>query len=100
MAEDKDQLNRMELFNMADKFIAVANELLKEDQATVGHVSVALRYAAARFSAHEAANGSPNLAADKEKALEWYSNQFQNMVSDNLDQYIALAKQNSGLVTE
>ncbi|PLY02255.1 MAG: DUF3144 domain-containing protein [Desulfuromonas sp.] len=90
----------MELFNMADRFIAVANELLKEDEATVGHVSVALRYAAARFSAHEAAHGSPDIAADKEKALEWYSSQFQNMVSENLDQYISLTKQNSGLVTE
>lgn len=89
MAENKDQ---KEMFDMADRFIAAANQLLQENEQAMGQISVAFRYAAARFSAHEAARESGNLETDKDKALEWYSNQFQEMLSQNLDQYIEFAR--------
>lgn len=89
MAENKEQT---EMFDMADKFIAAANQLLAENEEALGKISVAFRYAAARFSAHEAARGSGDLETDKDKALEWYANQFQEMLSQNLDQYIEFAR--------
>lgn len=83
----------MEIFDMADEFIAVANRLLEEEQKDLGHISAAIRYAAARFSAHEAACRSGDLSADKEKAHSWYSDQFNRMLEENLDQHIEMVKQ-------
>jgi len=36
---------------------------------------------------------SNDLAASKEEAVEWFSGQFKEMLSDNIDQYIAMIKQ-------
>ena len=78
------------ILDMADEFIAVANRLLEEEGKDLGHISTAIRYAAARFSAHEAACRSADLAADKPKAEQWYGQQFGNMLSENLEQHIAM----------
>ncbi|MEE4464998.1 DUF3144 domain-containing protein [Azotobacter chroococcum] len=83
----------MEIFDMADEFIAVANRLLEEEQKDLGQISAAIRYAAARFSAHEAACRSGDLSVDKEKAFNWYTEQFSKMLNENLDQHIEMAKQ-------
>lgn len=82
----------MEIFNMADEFIAVANRLLEEEGKDLGRISSAIRYAAARFSAHEASCRSGDLAADKEKAQTWYGDQFDRMLAENLDQHIEMAR--------
>ncbi|MDV7213388.1 Protein of unknown function [Azotobacter beijerinckii] len=83
----------MEIFDMADEFIAVANRLLEEEHKDLGQISAAIRYAAARFSAHEAACRSGDLSIDKEKAHSWYSDQFNKMLEENLDQHIEMSKQ-------
>lgn len=82
----------MAIFDMADEFIAVANRLLEEEHKDLGKISAAIRYAAARFSAHEAAYRSGDLAADKEKARTWYTEQFDKMVTENLDQHIEMSQ--------
>ena len=48
MDHDEDKM----MFDYADKFINLANELSKSDRS--GNVGVAIRYAAARYSAFEA----------------------------------------------
>ena len=53
-------------------------------------VGAAFRYAAARFSAHEASLRSENLPEEKTKALAWFTEQYNDMLQKNLDQYIAL----------
>ncbi|MFC3606375.1 DUF3144 domain-containing protein [Stutzerimonas tarimensis] len=78
----------MEILDMADEFIAVANRLLEEQGKDLGHISAAIRFAAARFSAHEAACRSGDLALDKEKAETWYTDQFNQMVRENLEQHL------------
>lgn len=83
-----DTQEEMEIFDMADEFIAVANRLLEESPQRLGHISTALRYAAARFSAHEASYKSADLVADKAKAQTWYTEQFNRMLGENLDQHI------------
>lgn len=82
----------MAIFDMADEFIAVANRLLEEEHKDLGKISAAIRYAAARFSAHEAAFRSGDLAEDKEKARAWYTDQFNRMVTENLDQHLAMSQ--------
>ncbi len=82
----------MAIFDMADEFIAVANRLLEEERKDLGKISAAIRYAAARFSAHEAACRSADLAADKDKARIWYTEQFEKMVTENLDQHLEMSQ--------
>lgn len=83
----------LEILDMADEFIAVANRLLEENRKDLGYISTALRYAAARFSAHEASYKSADLAADRDKAQTWYVEQFNRMLGENLDQRIEAMQQ-------
>ncbi|WP_293266247.1 DUF3144 domain-containing protein [Neptunomonas sp.] len=76
------------LFKMADEFIDVANRLVTSDNKDLEDVGAALRYAAARFSAHETAYKSKDLAAERNDALAWFSNQYSEMLEENLDQHI------------
>jgi len=76
------------IYELADQFIALANQL-SQQEADVGKVGTALRFAAARFNAFEAAIKSADLGAEKESALEWFSSEFKEMLSDNLDEHIA-----------
>jgi len=88
-----EKLYESELFDMADQFIAVANRLVQENDQNMAKVGAAFRYAAARFSAHEASLNSENLAEEKVKALAWFTEQYNNMLHKNLDQYIALQRE-------
>lgn len=76
------------LFKMADEFIDVANRLVTTDSKDIEDVGAALRYAAARFSAHETAYKSKDLAAERNDALAWFTNQYSEMLEENLDQHI------------
>lgn len=75
------------IFQLADQFIALANELSAKEQ-DVSKVGTAMRFAASRFNAFEAALKSADLAAEKNNALEWFSNEYKDMLNDNLDDHI------------
>jgi len=81
-----DQELEKAMFDNADKFIDLANELSKT--IPQNQVGMALRYAAARFSAFEASTVAQNLADDKDKHLEFFLNTFSEMLQKNLDEYI------------
>lgn len=83
-----EQANGKSLYQLADQFIALANELTQEEQ-DVGKIGTALRFAAARFNAFEASIKSADLAAEKDNALEWFTSEYKDMLSDNLDDHIA-----------
>lgn len=87
-----DKETQMQILDMADEFIAVANRLLEEEGKDLGQISAAIRFAASRFSAHEASLRSGDLSADSEKAHQWYSEQFSGMLKENLDQHIQMKK--------
>ncbi|MDB2387115.1 DUF3144 domain-containing protein [Shewanella sp.] len=75
------------IFEIADQFIALANELTAKEQ-DVGKVGTALRFAAARFNAFEASLKSADLSAEKDNALEWFGNEYKAMLKDNLEDHI------------
>jgi len=75
------------IFQLADQFIALANELSGKEQ-DVSKVGTALRFAASRFNAFEAALKSADLAAEKDAALEWFSKEYKDMLNDNLEDHI------------
>jgi len=93
MAEQNNE-NEIDMLVMADQFINTANALVADSKQDVGRVGGAMCYAVARFNAHEAASKTTDLVATRDEAIEWFSNQYKQMLTDNIDQYIALlAKQ-------
>ena len=82
-----EQTKETTIFQIADQFIALANELSSKEQ-DVGKVGTALRFAAARFNAFEASLKSADLKAEKDNALEWFSKEYHDMLNDNLDDHI------------
>jgi hypothetical protein len=91
MDQDKENVDKYKeevMFDYADKFINLANELSKSDNS--GAVGVGLRYAAARYCAFEASLQTNNLAEDKDKHLEFFANAFTGMLRTNLEDYSKL----------
>ena len=78
-----------DFFKRTDAFIKVANELTQEYE--VGKVSASMLYAAARFNAFIVASSAKDKAeADRNKveAIEYFTNQYRNMLLANMDDYI------------
>ncbi len=83
-----DRDNDTSMYDYADKFINLANEISKSDRS--GRVGEAIRFAAARYSAFEASILTKNLAEDKDRQLQLFANDFTNMLQYNLEDYIKL----------
>lgn len=78
----------VQLYKMADDFINLANSMVTEQNADLQNVGSALRYASARFTAHETAYNSKDIAAEKDDAIKWLLNQYSEMLEENFDQHI------------
>jgi len=78
------------LFEHADKFINLANEIFQED--TSGTVGAALRFAASRYSAYEASARTDNLERDFEEQHTLFADEFARMLRINLGDYVAVQK--------
>ncbi len=92
MAEQSNE-NEMDMLVMADQFINTANALVADSKQDIGRVSGAMCYAVARFNAHEVASKTTDLVASRDEAIEWFTNQFKEMLADNIDQHIEMAKE-------
>jgi len=86
---DQDETRNL-IFEKADKFIALANELTLEDNS--GTVGAALRYAAARYSSFEASLHSDDLEVEREEQVKVFSDEFARMLRINIDEYIQVQK--------
>ena len=84
MEQSDDKL----MYDYADKFINLANEISKEDR--TGRVGMAIRFAAARFSTFEASTQTENLAQDKDKYLQLIEEDFKKMLRFNFEDYIKI----------
>jgi hypothetical protein len=86
-----DQDDKKLVYDYADKFIELANEMALLDKS--GKVGLGIRFAAARYSAYEASMLTKNLAEDKEKQLEFFANDFKKMLQFHIDDYIRIVSQ-------
>ena len=86
-----DQNFEKVIYDYADKFINLANEMAKADQS--GRVGMALRFAAARFSVFEASTQTQDLAGDKDKYLQLIKEDFTKVLQYNFEDYIRLLSQ-------
>ena len=83
-----DQNNDKLMYDNADKFIELANEMSKT--ISPGEIGIAIRYAAARYSAFEASMRTKNLAEDKDKHIQFFAKTFTEMLQINFEEYINL----------
>lgn len=86
MAEPPDE----QFFNRADAHINLSNTHLRDT--APGKTSASMMYAAARFNAWVTALGfssGEEMAEKKEEVLQYFTEQYQLMLSDNLDDYIS-----------
>ena len=81
-----DKTDEKLMYDYADKFINLANEISKSDKS--GRVGMAIRFAAARFSSFEASTQTNNLAQDKDKYSQLIEDDFAKMLQFNLEDYI------------
>lgn len=83
-----DQDNEKVMYEYADKFINLANEMAQADKS--GMVGMAIRFAAARFSVFEASTQTDNLAEDREKYFQLIDNNFKTVLEFNFEDYLKI----------
>jgi len=83
-----DQNDEKVMYDYADKFINLANELARADRS--GRVGMAIRFAAARFSVFEASTQTGNLAEDREKYYQLIADNFEKVLQFNFEDYIKI----------
>lgn len=77
-------------FERADEVISLANSQLSPTS-HAGQVAASLNYAAARFAISAASVGfvkGSDLAKEKEEIIQFYTEKYQKMLAENLEQYI------------
>ena len=89
--EEVDEYREEAIYDYADRFINLANDMAKSDNS--GAVGVAFRYAAARYCAYEASIQTDNLAEDKDKQLQLFVDAFTEMLRLNLQDYVNIQSQ-------
>ena len=77
-----------DFWRLADSFINLANDHYQKDGD--GRVGYAMLYAAARFNAFivaTTAGDKTELAAEKDPATDYFTDQYRKMFSENLEDY-------------
>lgn len=78
-----------EFWKRADEIILLANKQC--EKAASGKVSSSLLYASSRFSAFILATTADNaeeMKKDRDKAIKYFTDQYEKMLTQNLDDYI------------
>ncbi len=91
--EQKEQQNPLDenFYQRADGFINLANEAISKEEANAGQVANSLMFAASRFNAWVTAAGyqkGEDLAKEKEAIMEFFTEQYKLMLSENIDSYV------------
>ena len=82
---DIDQKKEKTFYDIADKFIDLANEISRSE--SPGTIGVAIRYAAARYSAFEVSLQGNNFAEGQNRHLDFFVNSFTEMLQKNFEEY-------------
>jgi len=89
MAEnDNDEARNQEFLNLADQFIDLANKHLTGHDPSM--ISAAFMFASSRFCAFSVAaqiDDEKQFEAEKNDALQHYSDEYRDMLKQNLDQH-------------
>lgn len=79
---EQEQEQQKEFFAVVDRFINLANELVPDHG--LARVSATILFAASRFNAHNyyASDGDPG---NRQAMIDYYSEQYKEMLLENLD---------------
>ncbi|CAA6818903.1 MAG: Unknown protein [uncultured Sulfurovum sp.] len=91
MAEEQTQPLDDKFYERADSFINLANEAITREEASAGQIANSLMFAGSRFNAWVTAAGyqkGEDLAKEKEAILEFFTEQYKLMLSENIDSYV------------
>ncbi len=91
MAEEQTPPLDETFYQRADGFINLANEAVSKEEATAGQIANSFMFAASRFNAWVTAAGyqkGEDLAKEKEAILEFFTEQYRLMLSENIDSYV------------
>lgn len=83
------QMDATAFYERADAVINLANSQLSPKSHS-GQVSASLTFAAARFAVAAASVGftkGSDFAAEKEDIIAFYTEEYQKMLADNIDEY-------------
>lgn len=83
-----------EFYDAVDKFIALANALMKDHN--VERVSAVILFAAARYNAHCMLATDPEANKNREAAVSYFVEQYREMLEDNIDRLKAVMSKESG----
>lgn len=86
----KSSKDSQSFFDRADQIITLANSQLSPTS-HAGQVTASLTFAAARFAVSSASVGffkSDDFAKEKSQIIQFYSEQYKQMLSDNIDNYV------------
>ena len=75
-----------EFFELADRFIHLANELTREHG--TARVSAVIMFAASRFNAHTVFATDAQARDNREAALDYMTGQYRKMLADNLEEML------------
>ena len=96
MAEETNNQDKQSLdenfYKRADEFINLANTAVTKEEANMGEISNSMMFAASRFNAWVIASRykkGDDLAKEKEEIIEFFTEQYKLMLSENIDAYIA-----------
>ncbi|MDH3330028.1 MAG: DUF3144 domain-containing protein [Desulfobulbaceae bacterium] len=87
-----DQYTEKAMYDNADRFIELANEMSQSQ--SHGNIGLAIRYAAARYSAFEASLLTDKLAEEKDTQLQFFADTFTEMLQKNFEEYINIQSKN------
>lgn len=87
-----DEKQGLEFFEIADKYINLANDIAKSEG--TANTGTALRYAAARYNTFEASLSTSDLAGERDKLIDLLCNDFREMLKANMDDYIKMIAAN------
>jgi hypothetical protein len=79
-----------EFFDLADRFIHLANDLTKDHDTS--RVSAVILYAAARYNAHCLIARDRSVAENREAAAQYFVDQYRSMLEDNIAEFLAESK--------
>lgn len=75
-----------EFFDLADRFIHLANELTVDHNTS--RISAVFMYAAARYNAHCMVSLDPEARENKSRAIDYFVGQYRSMLEENVDSFL------------
>jgi len=84
-----------DFYSRADEHIHLSNSQVTEEHGT-GEVSASFLYSVARFNAYVSASGynsSNEFLKDKDVIVKYFTEQYKNMLEENVDESLSRAQQ-------